>query len=189
MRPFTVILDSCVLFPARLRSLLLYLGRTELFWARWTADIHEEWIRAFLETYPDKTRADADRIRELVDAAGLDPLVSGYSAIAQSLVLPDPNDRHVVAAAIVGDADAIVTFNLADFPDAVLRGYDLEAIHPDDFLVCQFDLSPDRFLDAVRLDRSSLRNPPLSPAEYITALDRSQLPNTAALLREHPDAI
>lgn len=189
MRPFTVIFDSCVLFPARLRSLLLYLGRTELFWARWTADIHEEWIRAFLAAYPDKTRADADRIRELVDAAGLDPLVSGYTGVAQSLVLPDPNDRHVVAAAIVGDADAIVTFNLADFPDAVLRGHDLEAIHPDDFLICQLELSPERFLDAVRRDRGSLKNPPLSPTEYVTALERSQLPKTAALLRDRLDAI
>jgi hypothetical protein len=90
-------------------------------------------------------------------------LVSGYSAIAQSLVLPDPNDQHVLAAAIGGDADAIVTFNLADFPDAVLRGHDLEAIHPDDFLICHFELSPDRFLDAVRRDRGSLKNPPVLP--------------------------
>lgn len=189
MRPFTVILDSCVLFPSRLRSLLLYLGRTELFWARWTADIHEEWMRAFLETYPDTSRTDAERIRALIDAAGLDPLVNGYHDLARSLVLPDPNDRHVLAAAIVGGADAIVTFNLADFPGDLLQGHEVEVIHPDDFLIGQFELSPDLFLDAIRRDRSSLENPPRTPAEYLTALERSHLPKTAALLRNHLDAI
>lgn len=189
MRPFTVILDACVLFPSRLRSLLLYLGRTDLFWARWTADIHEEWIRAFLATYADRTRADAERIRNLVDAAGLDPLVSGYRELVPGLTLPDPNDRHVLAAAIAGGADAIVTFNLADFPEDVLRRHDLEAIHPDDFLFCQFELSPPLFLDSVRRDRGSLRAPPRTPTEYVSDLERSRLPTTAARLRGHLDAI
>jgi predicted nucleic acid-binding protein len=77
-----------------------------------------------------------------MDAHALDALVTGYQNLSESLVLPDPKDRYVLAAAIVGQADAIVTFNLDDFPEDILRPYAIEAIHPDDFLVCQFDLSP-----------------------------------------------
>ena len=189
MRPFTVIFDSCVLFPARLRSLLMYLGTTELFWGRWTNDIHEEWMQAFLEKYPDKTRADAVRTRDKMDEHALDALVTGYEGLSNSLVLPDPKDRRVLAAAIVGRADAVVTFNLNDFPDELLRPYDIEAIHPDDFLVCQFDLSPPLFLAAVRLHRASLRTPPKSPSQYLLELEKNQLPKTTALLRRHIAAI
>jgi len=185
MRPFTVIFDSCVLFPARLRSLLMYLGTTELFWGRWTNDIHEEWMQAFLDKYPDKTRADAIRTRDEMDAHALDALVTGYQDLSESLVLPDPTDRHVLAAAIVGRADAVVTFNLSDFPDDLLRPYDIEAMHPDDFLLCQFDLSPPLFLATVRLHRASMRNPPKSPLQYLMELERNQIPKTVALLRRH----
>jgi len=189
MRPFTVIFDSCVLFPARLRSLLMYLGTTELFRGRWTDDIHEEWMQAFLERYPYKTRADAIRTRDAMNAHALDALVTGYEHLSEGLVLPDPKDRHVLAAAIVGQADAVVTFNLDDFPEDILRQYGLEAIHPDDFLVCQFDLSPPLFLAAVRMHRASMRNPPKSPSQYLMDLEKNQIPRTAALLREHASDI
>lgn len=185
MRPFTVIFDSCVLFPARLRSLLMYLGATELFRGRWTNDIHEEWMQAFLEKYPDKTQADAIRTRDEMDAHALDALVTGYQHLSEGLVLPDPKDRHVLAAAIVGQADAVVTFNLDDFPEETLRPYAIEAIHPDDFLVCQFDLSPPVFLAAVKMHRASMRNPPKSPSQYLLELEKNQIPKTAALLRRH----
>lgn len=189
MRPFTVIFDSCVLFPARLRSLLMYLAATELFRGRWTNDIHEEWMQAFLEKYPDKTRGDAIRTRDAMDAYALDALVTGYQHLSEGLVLPDPKDRHVLAIAIVGQADAVVTFNLDDFPEEILRPYAIEAIHPDDFLVCQFDLSPPVILAAVKMHRASMRNPPKSPSEYLMELERNQIPQTVALLRQHASDI
>ncbi len=184
MRPFTVIFDSCVLFPARLRSLLMYRAATELFRGRWTNDIHEEWMQAFLEKYPDKPRGDAIRTRDAMDAYALDALVTGYQHLSEGLVLPDRKDRHVLAAAIVGQADAVVTFNLDDFPEEILRPYAIEAIHPDDFLVCQFDLSPPVFLAAVKMHRASMRNPPKSPSEYLMELETNQIPQTVALLRQ-----
>jgi hypothetical protein len=189
MRPFTVLFDSCVFYPARLRSLLMYLGGTDLFWGRWTDDIHEEWMQAVLENFPDISRADMERTRDLMNESTLDCLVTGYRELAEHLSLPDLNDRHVLAAAIVGRADAIVTFNLDDFPSERLRHYDIEAIHPDDFLLCQFDLSPAQFLGAVNLHRGSLKNPPRSPSEYLDELEKNQLPRTVELLRRHFDEI
>jgi hypothetical protein len=167
----------------------MYLAATELFRGRWTNDIHEEWMQAFLEKYPDKTRGDAIRTRDAMDAYALDALVTGYQHLSEGLVLPDPKDRHVLAIAIVGQADAVVTFNLDDFPEEILRPYAIEAIHPDDFLVCQFDLSPPVFLAAVKMHRASMRNPPKSPSEYLMELERNQIPQTVALLRQHASDI
>lgn len=167
----------------------MYLGGTDLFWGRWSDDIHEEWIRAVLKNFPDVSREDTERTRAHMNEAALDALVTGYQEVAEHLVLPDPNDRHVLAAAIVGRADAIVTFNLDDFPEDQVRRYDIEVIHPDDFLLYQFDLSPLQFLGAVRQHRGSLKNPPRSPIEYLDELELNQVPKTAAVLRRHTDEI
>lgn len=78
----------------------------------------------------------------------------------------------------------VITFNLDDFPEDILRPYAIEAIHPDDFLVCQFDLSPPLFLAAVRMHRASMRTPPKSPSQYLMELEKNQIPKTVALLRE-----
>jgi hypothetical protein len=100
---FTAIFDACVLYPAPLRDLLLSLAQTELFRARWTNDIHEEWIRSVLKDRPDLA-PNLQRTRELMDTAVPDCLVTGYQSLIDSLKLPDPQDRHVLAAAIVGRA-------------------------------------------------------------------------------------
>ena len=69
MSPFTVLFDACVLYPAPLRSLLMYLAMTGLFRARWTDTIHEEWMRNVLKDYPDMTRGQVERIRDLMNAS------------------------------------------------------------------------------------------------------------------------
>lgn len=118
---FTALYDACVLYPAPLRSLLMYLAMTDLLRARWTDAIHEEWMRNVQNDYPDITRQKAERIRDLMNAHAHDCLVTGYEDLIEALVLPDPNDRHVLAAAIRAGADVIVTSNLADFPAGILR--------------------------------------------------------------------
>src|SRR5579885_2357699 len=82
-----------------------------------------------------------ERTRRLMDENVRDCLVTGHQALIDGLILPDANDRHVLAAAIQGNADVIVTFNLRHFPEEALAPYQIEAIHPDDFLLCQIDLS------------------------------------------------
>jgi predicted nucleic acid-binding protein len=103
---FSVIYDACVLYPAPLRDLLMQLALTDLFKARWTDHIHEEWIVALLRRNK-YDRKILERTRDLMDASVRDAKVFGYENLIEALVLPDPNDRHVLAAAIKADANAI----------------------------------------------------------------------------------
>lgn len=141
MANFTVIYDANVLYPAPLRDFLMRLALTDLFRARWTEDIHAEWIRNVLEVRPDLKREQLERTRELMNANVRDCLVDGYQPLITALELPDPDDRHVLAAAIRANASVIVTFNLRDFPSELLAQYGIEAQHPDEFIVHLIDLN------------------------------------------------
>lgn len=134
---YTVVFDACVLYPAPLRDLLLQLATAQIFRAKWTERIHDEWIDNLLRARADLTRPQLDRTRRKMNSAVRDCLVTGYETLIPTIELPDDSDRHVVAAAISARADAIVTFNLRHFPTAKLTPYNLEAIHPDDFLAYQ----------------------------------------------------
>jgi predicted Zn-dependent peptidase len=104
MGHYTALLDANVLYPAPLRDIFLQLAVTDLFKAKWTADIHREWIEALMRKDPPPDRAALERTRDLMDKATRDSLVTGYEPLIDSLTLPDPDDRHVLAAAIVGRA-------------------------------------------------------------------------------------
>ncbi|WP_205678717.1 hypothetical protein [Aquisphaera insulae] len=105
--------------------------------------------------------------------------------IHDDLTLPDPNDRHVLAAAIRAGASRILTFNLADFPSGVLDAYGVKALHPDPFLAQLLDAVPDEFLEAIRLQREALKNPPMTEEEFLARLETAGLPRTVARLRLH----
>jgi hypothetical protein len=185
----TVVYDACVLYPAPLRSLLMYLAMTGLYRARWTDDIHEEWMRNVQRDYPDVTRQQAERIRDLMNAHVADCLVTGYESLIPSLALPDPDDRHVLAAAICCEADVILTFNLKDFPEDALKPHGIEAQHPDDFLAQHIGLAPDIVCAAAKRQRQSLKNPPMSVEVYLASLERQKLAQTVLRLREYAKLI
>jgi hypothetical protein len=189
MQSFSVIYDACVLYPAPLRSFLIYLAMTDLFRARWTEAIHEEWMRNVQKDYPDFPREQAEKIRDLMNQAVLDPLVVDYESHISSLNLPDPDDRHVLAAAIQCGAEAIITFNLRDFPPEALKPFGIEALHPDNFVLQQLDFAPGLVCRAAQLQRASLRKPPMSVDEYLASLQRQGLSLTTAKLREFGDLI
>lgn len=180
---FTVVYDACVLYPAPLRDLLMHLALTDLYRARWSDAIHDEWIRGVLAKRSDLTLQQLERTRQLMNSHVRDSLVAGFEYLIPSIALPDPDDRHVVAAAIHGGADLIVTFNLDDFPAAALQPYNLTAQHPDDFVVDLYDLNPAKVLEAVAAHRRSLRNPPKTVDEYLDTLAAQGLTQTVALLR------
>ena len=90
---FTVIYDACVLYPAPLRDLLMRLALTDLYRARWSDQIHEEWITAVLRNRSDLSRAQLERTRSLMNAHVRDALVDGYQSLIPALELPDPDDR------------------------------------------------------------------------------------------------
>lgn len=183
MANYTVVYDACVLFPAPLRDLLMRLALVGLFRARWSAQIHEEWLRSLLEKRPELTRAQLERTRDLMNTSVLDSLVTGHEPLIEAIVLPDPDDRHVVAAAIRCGANAIVTYNLKDFPEAALQPLGIEAQHPDDFVLCQIDLGPAVVLRALREQRAALKNPPRSLDDFLNTLESQQLVQTVARLR------
>ena len=183
MSRYTAIYDACVLYPAPLRDLLLELAVTDLFKARWSNRIHEEWIRNLLKNRPDLSRQQLERTRDLMNAHVRDCIVEGYESLIETLHLPDPGDRHVLAAAIKGRADVIVTFNLADFPAQALAKRELEAQHPDEFLANLVNLAPEQFAKAARTCRMRLRQPSKTVDEYLDILARQGLTEMTTLLR------
>jgi len=153
----------------------MYLAISGEFRARWSDDIHDEWIRNALNNNPGINNEQLQRVRNLMDSHVPGAVVSGYQAMIPSIELPDAGDRHVAAAAIQANAEAIVTFNLKDFPESSLSKYDLQAIHPDDFIADLFDLNAAVVLEAARRHRESLKNPPFDTNEYLDCLLRQRL--------------
>lgn len=188
MARFAVLFDACVLYPAPLRDSLMRLANCDLFKAHWTDAIHEEWINALVRDgkYPLET---LERVRDLMDGHVPDAKVEGYECLIEGLTLPDPDDRHVLAAAIKCKADAIVTFNQKDFPAEDLKAFQIEIIHPDDFIYYQIDMAPAICCKAFKDQRNALKKPPMAVDEFLTCLQKQQLPQTVLLLKQYSELI
>ncbi len=167
----------------------MHLALSGLFRARWTNRIHEEWINALLRNRPDLDASQLAWTRQQMDAAIPDCLVTGYEALESALQLPDPDDRHVLAAAILVGAGTIVTTNLRHFPEEALLPHGMTAQHPDQFVEHAFDLNPVAVCKAVRDHRQSLRNPPRSVAELLDTYQSQGLATFVAALRPHSDTL
>ena len=189
MSNFTVIYDACVLYPAPLRDLLIRLARTRRFRARWTNDIHDEWIAALLKERPDIEREQLQYTADLMNKAVPGALVTGHEALIEGLELPDSNDRHVLAAAIRCGAAAIITTNLKDFPKEQLDKFETLAIHPDDFIMDLADLESELLEITAKEQRANLANPPVEAEEFVENLERIGLPQVAAFLSKRIDLI
>lgn len=139
MADAVALLDANVLVPIALTDLLLEAAEAGLYAPRWSAAVHDEWMRTVLRLRPDLTADRVDRRRREMDRQFPEALVGGYEPLVAGLGLPDPDDRHVLAAAIHAKATVIVTFNLADFPAEILAPYRMATAHPDVFVVGLFD--------------------------------------------------
>jgi len=184
MTNFSALYDSCVLYPAPLRDLLMYLALTDLFRAKWTDQIHEEWIRNVAINRPDLAREALERTRDKMNQHVRDCLVVGYDSLISGLTLPDPDDRHVLAAAIRSNSSVIVTYNLKDFPDNSIGQYGIEAQHPDEFILHLIDLSPETVCAAVSAHRTGLKNPPKTVEEYLKTMKKQNLHKTVSKLSD-----
>lgn len=158
---FTALLDACVLHPAPIADAMMSVHSAGLCTVKWTDRIDEEWISAVLRNRPDLTREKLTRRRDAMRDAVLDWEISAtrYEALMPCLTLPDANDVHMLAAAISGHVECVVTANHRDFPSNVMSTYGLEVIHPDDFLVYQLDLDPIPALAAFKEMRRRLHAP------------------------------
>lgn len=182
MANFVALFDACVFYPAQLRDLVLRVALSDAFKARWTDRIHDEWVSNLLLDRPDIPAERLARTRELMNQAVPDCLVTEYESFIDQLTLPDPDDRHVLAAAIRCQAGVIVTMNLRDFPDEVVSHYGISVQHPDEFLAHLFDLKPAVVCTAIREMRAALTNPPKTVRELLDDLLKVGLPNTISLL-------
>lgn len=180
---YTAVLDANVLYQALSRDLLLSLAHADLYSAKWSAHIRDEWTRSLLRDRPAMEAQIAAAAQAMEDAIP-DCLVVGYEHLIEGLKLPDGDDRHVLAAAIVGHADAIVTFNEKDFPKEVLDPLGVEIQTPDEFVLNQLMLDKATALAAIKRMRERWRRPQYDAAALVALLERRGLPQTAAHLRD-----
>jgi len=185
---YTAVLDACVLFSRLQRDVLLSLAHADLYTARWTQEIENEWTSSLVEKYPDsaeKIPALVEQMREAIP----DCLIIDYELFIPSIQLPDENDRHVLAAAIRGNADAIVSLNTKDFPAEILSKFDIEIQTPDQFVLNQIMLHPPRALTAIKKMRERWGRPAMTASDMIDLFEKRQLLQTAAHLRDVLDLI
>jgi len=152
------LLDACVLYPTVMREMLLGCAKAGLFEPRWSARILEEWARATLKIGPEAeaiARGDIALMKMNFPKAVVNPNLG----LEARLWLPDENDIHVLAAAISGSADVIVTMNAQDFPQNILAEEGLVRRDPDRFLWQLFSETPDavsQVADSVRTQAEAL---------------------------------
>lgn len=180
---FVVVYDACVLYPASVRDLLIRLARTGLFRARWTERILDECFRNIVAARPE-LEGKLDRTRRLMAEAIPGALVSGYEGLAATVELPDEDDRHVLGAAVRSGAQVIVTSNLKDFPPEALAPFDIEAQHPDAFVLHLLSLDTGAVARAVAAQAASLRNPPATRDQLLETLESRGLVQSVAELRK-----
>ena len=187
---YTALLDACVLYPLAMADALMSLATAGFFAAKWTTEIEGEWIRSLEQNRPDlvgKLSVRRDGMREAVPDWEIPK--AAWSSLASGIVLPDPGDAHVLAAAIAGHADCIVTANLKDFPASALVAYGIELIDPDTFIINQWDLDPVNAIAAFKRMRARRKKPQSSPEDFAYALEVGGLPTTADRLRAASELI
>lgn len=180
-RSTVVVLDACVLYPAPLRDLLMWLAKNGLIAARWTDRILAEWVENLLLNRPDLKRERLERTCSEMNRAVPDAMVIGYEDGIAMIILPDHDDRHVVAAAVTANATVILTANLKDFPAAQLPD-GIVAMAPDDFLCGLLAEHPVEVVDTMREHRQMLQKPSKTVDEYLATL-------TGNGLRSFTDAV
>jgi predicted nucleic acid-binding protein len=180
---YAALLDACVLVPSALCDTLLRLDEHRLFRPMWSAQILAEVEDAVLRVRPDLPASRIAARLHAMDGAFEDASIKASGALTAGLDLPDPDDRHVLAAAIAGGAQSLVTFNLKDFPVSALAGRGIEAVHPDRFLLDQLDLMPGEVITARHEQVDALRNPPLDIADLLNALTAAGVPAFADEVR------
>lgn len=185
LEPVVTVYDACVLYPFHLRNIIVQAAVDRLVAARWTDRIHDEWTRNLVANASTTPAERLQATRELMDAALPGALVSGYEAHIESVTLPDPDDRHVIAAAIAAGASAIVTWNLRDFPAAELRNHGLKARSPDRFLSDLYDQAPELLVGSMANARRNLTVSRVSASGFLELLRGQKLDGLAKRIEKH----
>lgn len=186
---FSALLDTCVLVPSRARDVLLEVASTGVYRPLWSSEILAELDRTVRPLLgkrgatPEETDAYLSRLFRQMETAFPDALVTSWESLAGTIQLPDPGDRHVVAAARAGRADVIVTDNLAHFPPDALPAPLLRQ-SLDAFLLDSLDLHPRMVISAIRAvaGRTGRSGPAMTAHDIATYLQARGMPTFARRL-------
>lgn len=191
---FTALIDACSLAGALKRNLLLTLAEAEFFRVRWSAPILDETENAIAEILGKRSDPDhrkkAHLARTSMEAAFADAMVKDFDHLMdRGAALPDPDDTHVLAAAIKTQASMIVTENLKDFPAGILERFNIEAKSADAFIADTLNLDIGRAVAALNLMRMRFKKPELTPDELLLRMEADGLVETASMLLPHKGSL
>lgn len=182
--PAIAVLDACVLYPFHLRNILVQAATDDLIAARWTDEIHDEWVRNVARAR-DVPLAKLQHLRQFMDETLPEAMVAGYERHVAAVNLPDPDDRHVVAAGIAAGATLILTWNLRHFPAKEMQKFGLRRETPDTFLSDIYDQVPDLMIASLAKARRNLTRTKVSEADFIDILNRQRLVQLAVRGQGH----
>lgn len=186
---YHALLDANVLHPAFVRAAMLWFADERLFRPAWSPTILAEWRRSVRRRHPDLTDERVDAWQAIMTEQFPDAEITGYEPIVDGLNLPDADDRHVLAAAIVGKCQGIITTNLKHFPPDAVAPFCFEIVHPDDFIVNIIDLDPVRALTACRRHRESMASTKPTPDQFLERFAVAGLVQSHARLSANKDLL
>lgn len=179
---FTAVLDTNVLYPVIIRDILFWFAYYDMFTPAWSKHIFKEWEEVIRRKDPNM--ADEDIFKQVTKANLAFPFaeVKNYEALIKQLTLKDPDDCHVLAAAIKINANIIVTQNLQDFPEGYLSTFNIGVKHPDDFICDIIDLNPRVAIEAFKAMVLNKANPDLDEYQVLDMLRNNGLKQSADYL-------
>jgi predicted nucleic acid-binding protein len=182
---FPAFLDTCVLFPQYLNDTLLTQAAAGTYRPLWSKGVLDELAGALgreTQMSPQQVEHRLNRMRK----AFPDAEVVGYEHLVDGMA-NDEKDRHVLAAAVRGNVEVLVTFNVKHFPESALKPFDISVVTPDHFLLDQLDLYPAIVIDCLhkQVNRYAAINGPLEIVELLKPLERAGVPRFADEVRRH----
>ena len=190
MSRYSVILDANILFSGIKRDILLRIATNGLYRPRWSSHVLGE-VKFSLAKFRNASDEDIALLISTLNDDFPDALIYGYKSLITGLELPDANDRHILAAAIRGRCDGIVTENVRDFPKEVVGQYGLDVARTDDFLCYQLDIDEPMVIFAVLRNLYALRRKwkNFSFTDYLRILRKDRLMGFADRLERLKDVI
>ena len=183
--PSIAVFDSCILYPFHLRNIIVQAAVDRLVEARWTDVIHDEWMRNLMTQVPAIPMERLQVTCQLMNSALPTATIRGYEEHIPSITLPDPDDRHVVAAGIAANASYVLTWNLRHFPANELKKFGLRAMNPDAFLSGLFEKIPDLVISSLANARRNLSRTLVSASDFIAILERQKLVQVAKRVEKY----
>ena len=186
-RPPVVVIDACVWHGAFVRHVLRHLALQGLLRLRWTRSIEAEWLRSIRKARPDIPISRLLAVRDQFRREFPEGLLPERLPRDRLPPLPDPNDAHVLHAALHSKASFICTVDRRGFPRSTMKALGIAAITPDSLVAKALQQHTNAAVRALRTHRLGLRMPAMSAAEYVGALRKAGLPQSAMHVKQRID--